>query len=272
MKKKIVCIIQARISSSRLPGKIFLSGQKNKSMLLTLYSRIKPSKYISNIVIATTKKKSDNLVFNECKKNNIAVFRGSESNVLKRYFDCAKKYKAKTIIRLTSDCPLLEYNLIDKLLVEFKKNKCDYLSNVHPATFPDGYDVEIFSFDALKEAHNNAIKDFEKEHVTPYIWDNPKKFLLKNYSLKKNYSSKYRLTLDYLEDYFLIKEVFNYFSNKKNYFSVSDVINYLKKNKEIITNKKYLLVNWYRHHIEKLKTVKSCETIDIKKKKNEKFK
>jgi len=265
LKKKIVCIIQARISSSRLPGKIFLSGQKNKSMLLTLYNRIKPSRYISNIVIATTEKKSDDLVYNECKRNNINVFRGSQSNVLKRYYDCAKKYKADTIIRLTSDCPLLEYNLIDQLLVEFKKDNYDYLSNVHPATFPDGYDVEIFSFGALKKAYNNAARDFEKEHVTPYIWDNPEKFLIKNYSLKKNYSSKYRLTLDYLEDYFLIKEVFNHFSNKKNYFNVFDVIKYLKKNKKVITNKKYILVNWYRHHIKKLKTIKSNETISIKK-------
>ena len=152
LKKKIVCIIQARVSSSRLPGKIFLSGQKNKSMLLTVYSRIKPRKYISKIVIATTEKKSDDLVYNECKRNNINVFRGSQLNVLKRYYDCAKKYKAETIIRLTSDCPLLEYNLIDQLLVEFKKDNYDYLSNVHPATFPDGYDVEIFSFEALKKA------------------------------------------------------------------------------------------------------------------------
>ena len=161
MKKKVICIIQARILSSRLPGKIFLSGEKNQSLLVTLYKRIKPSRHISNIIVATTKNKLDDLVYNECRNNNITVFRGSQFNVLKRYYECAKKYNATTVVRLTSDCPLLEFNLIDKLLLEFKKNNYDYFSNVHPATFPDGYDVEILSFEALKKAYNNAKRNYD---------------------------------------------------------------------------------------------------------------
>ena len=271
MKKKILCIVQARMSSSRLPGKVLLTGSKDKSLLKTLYERLLPSKHINKIIIATSTNEFDDLIFEECKKNNIKVFRGSLLNVLKRYYDCAKKYKGEVIIRITSDCPLLEYKLIDKLLLEFNKQNCDYLSNVHPATFPDGYDVEIFTFKSLKKAFINAKQNYEKEHVTPYIWDNPKKFNIKNYSLNKNYS-KFRVTLDYLEDYFLIKKIFNYFEKRKNYFDVSDVLKYLEKNKKVIKNQKFSLVNWYRLHIAKLKTVKLNETVDIRKLRYEKFK
>ena len=270
-KKKVLCIIQARISSSRLPGKVLLTGSNNKSLLETLYKRLLPSKHIKEIIIATSTNQADDLIFDECKKNNMKVFRGSLPNVLKRYYDCAKKYKGDIIIRITSDCPLLEYKLIDKLFLEFNRQNCDYLSNVHPATFPDGYDVEIFTFDSLKKAFKEGNKNYEREHVTPYIWDNPKKFVVKNYYLKKNYS-KLRVTLDYLEDYFLIKKIFNYFENKKNYFDLSDVLKFLKKNKKLIKNKKFSLVNWYRLHMDKLKTVKKSETIDINKLKYEKFK
>ena len=272
MKKKVICIIQARLSSSRLPGKVLLQGFNDSSLLKTLYDRLSPSKYIDDNIIATSTNDTDDLIYDECKKNNIIVFRGSLLNVLKRYYDCAKKYNGDTIIRITSDCPLLEYKLIDKLLLEFNKQNCDYLSNVHPATFPDGYDVEIFSFESLKKAFFDGKRDYEKEHVTPYIWDNPKKFIVKNYQLNKNYNPKFRVTVDYLEDYFLIKKIFNYFEKRKIYFDVFDVIKYLEKNKKMIKNKKYNLVNWYRLHLNKLKTVKKAETIDITKLIYEKFK
>ena len=272
MKKKTLCIIQARLSSSRLPGKILLKGDGKNSLLATLYKRLTPSKHIDKIIIATSTEKIDDIVNDECKKNNINVFRGSLKNVLKRYYECAKKFKGDTIIRITSDCPLIEYKLIDKLLLKFNSENCDYLSNVHPATFADGYDIEIFSFKSLKRAFYEGKKDYEIEHVTPYIWDNPKKFIIKNYSLNKNYNSNFRVTLDYLEDYFLIKKIFNYFENRKNYFDVFDVLKFLKKNKKLMINKKYNLVNWYRHYKSKLRTIKKNETIDIRKPKYEEFK
>lgn len=243
MKKNIHCIIQARLGSSRLPGKIFLVGCK-KSLIDHLIERVKFSKKISKIIIATPKSSSHdffNSYFNS-EKNNI--FFGSENNVLDRYYKCAKKFESDIIIRITSDCPLTDYRIIDKMLNYFKNNNCDYLSNVHPRYYPVGLDVEIFKFSALKKAHLNAKTNFEKEHVTPYIWNNFKIFRILSFKPKnilRNQSKKYRLTLDYLEDYILISKIFRklYPSDKR--FSYKKIIKYLINNNEVSNiNKKYI--------------------------------
>ena len=242
MKKKIHCIIQARLGSSRLPGKIFLVGYK-KSLIDHLIERVKFSKKINKIIIATPKSSSHDF-FNsyfECKKNNI--FFGSEDNVLDRYYNCAKKFQSDIIVRITSDCPLTDYRIIDNMIAYFKNNNCDYLSNVHPRYYPVGLDVEIFKFSALKKAYLNAKTSFEKEHVTPYIWNNSKNFRILSFKPKnilRSQSQKYRLTLDYLEDYILISKIFRklYLSDK--HFSYKKIIKYLINNKKVSNiNKKY---------------------------------
>ena len=130
-----------------------------------------------------------------------------------RYYECAKFYKSDIVVRITSDCPLMDSKIIDEMIREFEKKNCDFLSNIHPPSYPDGFDVEIFSFKALSKARFNAKKNFQKEHVTPYIWDNPDKFVIENYwphYIKKTLHNSYRLTLDYLEDFILIAKI-NYF-------------------------------------------------------------
>jgi len=264
MKKNISCIIQARMGSSRLPGKILLNGY-NKPFLFHLIERIKKSKKINNIIVATTKNKLDDIIYNLCKKNKIEVYRGNEKNVLSRYFKCAKKYKISTIIRITSDCPLIDYQMIDKMIGNYENSNYDFYGNTHPPSFPDGYDIEIFSYESLKRSYYNSKDLFQKEHVTPYIWDNPDKFKIGNYNINKNYYNNFRLTLDFIEDFYVISHIYNSIYPKNKFFKFSDVINFLKKNKNILKiNKKYIKVNWYSKHINKLKTISKNDTKFLK--------
>ena len=138
-------IIQARLGSSRLPGKVLIN-YKNYTLLSVLHQRLKRSQKIKDVIIATTKKREDNEIVKFCKNNSIKYFRGSENNVLNRYYQTAKKFNIKNIIRITADCPFIDPTILDKMIIEFKKKKLDYLSNTYPepSTYPDGMDIEIF--------------------------------------------------------------------------------------------------------------------------------
>ena len=206
--KKIACIIQARSNSKRLPNKI-LKKISGKTVLEILISRLKKSKKIDKIIIATTNKKNDDIIIKIAQKNQVDYYRGNESNVLKRYYDCANKFNLDNILRITSDCPLSDKKLIDKMIGIYLTSKVDYISNTIKRTFPDGLDVEIFNFRALHQAFKYAKSKFEKEHVTQYFF--------KDKNIKKiNYKndidlSKKRWTLDYHNDFLFISSVFNYF-------------------------------------------------------------
>ena len=261
MKKNISCVIQARMGSSRLPGKILFNGY-DRPLLIHLIDRIKRSKKINKIIVATSKNKLDDVIFSLCKKKKIEVFRGDEKNVLSRYFNCAKKYKISTIVRITSDCPLIDHTIIDKMIKNYYKGKYDFYGNTHPATFPDGYDIEIFSFEALKKSFYNSKNNFQKEHVTPFIWDNPDKFSIGNYKNKKgNFHNYYRFTLDFIEDYYLIFFIFNYFYPKNKSFKLEDLIKFFKNKKKMLRiNKKFIKVNWYSKYLKNLKTISKKDT------------
>ena len=206
--KKIACIIQARSNSKRLPNKI-LKKISGRTVLEILISRLKKSKKIDKIIVATTKKKNDDLIIKIAQKNKVDYYRGNESNVLKRYYDCANKFNLDNILRITSDCPLSDKKLIDKMIGIYLTSKVDYMSNTIKRTFPDGLDIEIFNFRALNQAFKYAKSKFEKEHVTQYFF--------KDKNIKKiNYKndidlSKKRWTLDYHNDFLFISSVFNYF-------------------------------------------------------------
>lgn len=254
---KIICIIQARISSSRLPAKILLPGY-NKPLLFHLIDRINKCKKINKVVVATSINPLDDLLYELCLSKDINVFRGSLNDLLARYYICAKKFNADHIVRVTSDCPLIDPMIIDEVVKEYLKVKnLDYMSNIHPPSYPDGFDVEVFSFKALRKAHLSAKKNFEREHVTPYIWDNLNKFKIQNYSNLKNNNlyENYRLTLDYKEDFFVIWKIFQKLYPKKRNFNLKDIITYLKRNPKIVKNNHLIKVNWYKNHYKKLKTI-----------------
>ena len=135
IKKNVTCIIQARIQSTRLPAKILLPGY-NKPLLLHLIERLKKSKLIKKVIVATTTDKIDEIIFDLCRDNKIEVFRGNPLDLLDRYYKCSKKYKAKNILRITSDCPLMDYKIVDNVIKKYFLTNSDYTSNIHPPSFP----------------------------------------------------------------------------------------------------------------------------------------
>lgn len=228
MINKVGVIIQARVNSKRFPNKI-LYKISNKPIIFYLFNRLKLCTEKINLVVAIPKNKKNNMLANLLKKNDINVFRGPEKNTLKRYYEAAKKNKFSIIVRITSDCPFADPILVDHHLKIFKKYRPDYLSNNLLKTFPHGYDIEIFSFATLEKAFKNAKTNYEKEHVTPYIRKN-KKFKKINIRLLNNFYSL-RVTLDYKEDFIVIKKIINHF--KKKFIHLKDLIQLYRRNKFI---------------------------------------
>lgn len=233
-------IIQARMGSKRLPGKV-LRKINNRPLLGYQIERVKLAKNYDNLVVATTELEKDKLIVEFCKKNNVDFFLGDEKNVLKRFYDCASYYNAKTIIRLTADCPLVDGKVVDKVIDLYEKNKVDYAANTIPPNtrkWPDGSDVEVFSFKALKEAFEKATSFPDKEHVTFYIWKNSKfkTIQLDNYV---NWS-KFRYTVDYEEDFLLVKKIFKEIKQKNIFGTTAEIINLIKQKFDTNIKKKEL--------------------------------
>jgi spore coat polysaccharide biosynthesis protein SpsF len=261
---KIVTVIQARSGSSRLANKIFLT-LTGKPLLYRMFERVAASELKGTIVIATTTESSDDNVESFCKDHKINFYRGHQTDLLDRHYQAAKIFSADAVIKIPSDCPLIDSKVIDKVIQFYLNNinNYDYVSNLHPATYPDGNDVEIMSFNALEKAWNNAEREFEREHTTPFIWENPDKFRIGNvlWETGLDYSMTYRFTIDYPEDYEFIKKVYDELYPKKPDFSLEDILNLLNENKEIKKiNSKYNGVNWYRNHLNELKTITSNQT------------
>lgn len=237
-------IIQARMGSLRLPGKV-LKSYKNSTPLCILIERLRKVKKISKIIISSTNLKKDNIFKKYCKNKKIYLFRGDNNNVLKRFYDTAKKFKSKNIIRVTSDCPFIDIKTLEKMIKIQIKKKYNYLANTYPLPchYPDGSDIEIFTNFTLNETFKNAKLPSEKEHVTKYMWSS-KKFKIYQLKLKKNLS-KYRYTLDILEDFNLFCFILDSFP-RKNFFKVgmNQIVNLLEKNPSVIKYQKKIKRNF----------------------------
>lgn len=221
----VCCIIQARMNSTRLPGKIMLPlpMEAGKPVLEHVISRVKESKRITNIVVATTINAEDDSVVDIAEKVNTEVYRGSEKNVLERFYFAVKEEQPDYIVRITSDCPCIDPNILDELIEFHLVNGYDYSSNAINRTFPHGLDAEIFSYEMLKTAFVNAKATFELEHVTPYFYlTNAANYKVGSFENEIDYSNV-RITLDTNEDYLLLAAVFDYFKEKKS-FLFSDII------------------------------------------------
>ena len=179
----ILAIIQARMGSTRFPGKV-METVCGKPLIEILLHRLSLSKKIDKIILATSINKENDTLSEFVEKLGFEVFRGSEYDVLDRYYQTAKLYSPKTVLRITGDCPLIDPKIVDKSINRYEQEKVDYLNNVTPPTYPDGMDVEIFSFETLNEAWNKADSNHEREHVSPYIKNNDK--FTKSYLINKN--------------------------------------------------------------------------------------
>jgi len=227
-------IIQARTSSKRYPKKI-LAKIDGISILEFLIERLLEYFHKNKILIATTKLKKDNIICNISRKKQIKFFRGSENDVLKRYLDCAKKFKIKNIVRITSDCPLVDPKLIKNMMRVYFSNNLDYYANTCPPTqnkFPDGSDIEIFNFKSLLIISKLSKNKAEKEHVTPIFWNKSEKFKIKKVYKKKNISN-YKFSLDYKSDLILIKTVLKEINKNKIHGTAEEIVEIIKKNRYI---------------------------------------
>ena len=230
----IGCIIQARMSSIRLPGKVMMKVENENTMLDCVINQLQSSKEIKNIVIATTDQKEDDVIVEFVKRRAIKYFRGSKKDVLDRYYQCAKKFNFAEIIRITSDNPLIDYEIADTVVKHFKLNNYDYISNRSAfqglSTYPLGYDVEVFTFSALENAWKNAKLPSEREHVTPYFYKN--KEIFRQTSIKNSEDlSRFRCTVDTKHDLELIQKIYS--NIKKRPILLSDVIKLLETNPEL---------------------------------------
>lgn len=237
----IVAIVQARMGSTRLPGKV-LSDIEGQSMLSHVVNRARQANKLDKIVIATTEKPDDDLVMIECERIGIPSFRGAEDDVLDRYYRAARSFRAEYIVRITSDCPLIDPEIIDVVIEEFLAHEgLDYASNsLPPRTFPRGLDVEVMTIDALERAWQEDKNPAWREHVTPYIYRHPEKFNLKTVTSEVDYSYM-RWTVDTEEDLTFVRKIYKHFGNDN--FSWKEVIRLLNEHPE------YLDIN--RHIVQK---------------------
>ena len=218
----ILALVQARLSSSRLPGKV-LKTLSGKPMLIQQISRIRHSKLIDKMLVVTSTDSTDDLLVNELQKNNIEVFRGDLNDVLDRFYQAAKVHNPKHVVRLTGDCPLADPAVIDLVIEQHINSNADYTTNTNPPTFPDGLDVEIMKYSVLCTAWLEAELPSEREHVTPYIRNNPEIFNLRNVLNDIDYSS-YRWTVDEPEDFEFVKSVYEALYKDSSYFGMNEVI------------------------------------------------
>lgn len=225
-----VVIIQARMGSTRLPGKV-LKQLGSKTQLGQLLHRIKPAK-VDKIIVATSDLEQDTPIFELCQSLNVECFRGSEQDVLSRYYHAAAKYAADqpTVIRLTGDCPLHHYQVVDFAIETFKTHQLDFFSNSYAPHFEDGFDVEVFSWETLQKAHQQATLAADREHVTFYMRD-AGKFLCGYKKFIPEYKQK--LSVDSPEDFQMATAIFDHFGSDE-YFSMKQVVELLKEQPELL--------------------------------------
>jgi spore coat polysaccharide biosynthesis protein SpsF len=260
----ITIVVQARMSSSRLPGKVILPIL-GEPLLFRMIERLRLIKYPVNIVVATSTHQDDDEIQHFCEVKNIRCYRGDLQDLLDRHYQVGVLTMADAIIKIPSDCPLIDPKIVDKVIHYYLANttEYDYISNLHPATYPDGNDVELMTAHALYTAWQEANRPLELEHTTPYFWENPKKFNITNlrWETGLDYSMTHRFTIDYYEDYQFIKRVFEELYPINPAFELEDILKLLQSKPAIYDlNKHYAGVNWYRNHLSELTTVTAAQT------------
>jgi spore coat polysaccharide biosynthesis protein SpsF len=228
---KVVAIIQARMGSTRLPGKV-LKDIEGETALARVVSRLRRASLIDEVLVATADRPADDAIVAESRRCGVAVSRGDENDVLDRYFRAAQLSKAEAVVRITSDCPLIDPGITDKTIRAFLDEGPDYASNALQRTYPRGLDTEVISTRALERAWRAASKAYEREHVTPYIYEHPDQFKILPVTGDADYS-QHRWTLDTPEDLKFIRAVYAQMKGHDN-FLWKDVLDLLERNPELL--------------------------------------
>lgn len=225
-------IVQARMTSTRLPGKVLLP-LAGEPMLTRLVERLRRVRHADGIVVATTTNPTDDPIAALCAQLGVSCHRGSEHDVLSRYADAARLHGADVVVRITSDCPLIDPALIDQVIAAYDEGGSDYVSNMLPPTWPFGLAVEVFSAAALAQTHAAAADPAEREHVTPFLYWHPERYRLRNVASPLDLSH-HRWTVDTPEDYTLVSRLFDHLMPTHPHFTQADVLALLDKHPDWI--------------------------------------
>jgi spore coat polysaccharide biosynthesis protein SpsF len=260
---KILAVVQARMGSSRLPGKILLP-LAGAPLLQRMIERVQAASEHFDLVVATTTDPADDPVRALCARIGVDCFSGHPTDLLDRHVMAARARGADAVAKIPSDCPLIDPAAIDAVLSTFRTRRdLDYVSNLHPQSWPDGNDVEVMRRAALEAAHAEATAPFQREHTTPFLWDQPERFRIGNVARDgPDLSRSLRFTIDYPEDHRLLARIFaELWTPEEPVFSLETVLRLLEARPDIrAINERWLNVNWYRHHLGELRTVGAADT------------
>lgn len=258
---RIVVVIQARMGSSRLPGKV-LEPVAGAPVLQRMVERVLEARTPSEVIVATTTDPGDDGILDVCKAADVRVVRGHPTDLLDRHVEAARAAAADVVVKIPSDCPLIDPAAIDRVIGAWD-GSCDFLSNLHPPTWPDGNDVEVMSMEALEIAAREAVRPLEREHTTPFLWDQPERFRIANVTWETglDYAQSHRFVLDYPEDLAFIRAVYDaLYTPARPIFPLADILALLEARPELrAINAQHLGVSWYRNHPGELKTLSPTE-------------
>jgi spore coat polysaccharide biosynthesis protein SpsF len=226
---RVGAIVQARMGSSRLPGKV-LKEAAGKPLLDHLLDRLARAWTLTDVVVATSVDARDDAIARLCDARGTRVFRGSESDVLDRYHRAAEYFRFDVVVRVTADCPLIDPALVDEKVSFFLDNRgsFDLVTNRHPLTYPDGLDFDVLSREALADAWHSATTPYQREHTVPYFWECGRR--VHNFVDPENRFARFRWTLDYPEDYELIRRIFDALHKEGAHFGTDEILAYLEQN------------------------------------------
>jgi spore coat polysaccharide biosynthesis protein SpsF len=228
---KVVAIVQARMGSTRLPGKV-LKDLEGETLLARVVNRLRRARLINEVLVATTDRAADDAIVKECRSLSVLVSRGDQDDVLDRYFRAAQLAKAEVVVRVTSDCPLIDPEIADKTIAAFLEASPDYASNALMRTYPRGLDTEVMSVATLGRAWQGARKRYEREHVTPYIYEHPAEFKLLSVTGDADYGS-HRWTVDTPEDLEFVRAIYIRLKDNPT-FAWRDVLDLLDREPELM--------------------------------------
>jgi spore coat polysaccharide biosynthesis protein SpsF len=231
-----------------------------------MLERVQAARTSFELVVAATTEAADEGIASLCRRMDVSCFQGHPTDLLDRHYRAAVDADADVVVKIPSDCPLIDPAAIDRVLAFYRDNasRYDFVSNLHPATYPDGNDVEVLSFAALEAAWREATRGLEREHTTPFVWDQPHRFRIGNvrWETGQDYSMTHRFTVDYPEDYAFVAAIYEaLWRPSRPVFTLPDILRLLDEHPQMYRlNARYAGVNWYRHHLDELRTVRRSET------------
>jgi spore coat polysaccharide biosynthesis protein SpsF len=265
MSPRVLVVVQARVGSTRLPGKVLLPVG-GAPLLQRMMERLAFCETAFDRVVATTTDTADDILVTLCDRLEIPVFRGHPTDLLDRHVQAARAFGADVVVKIPSDCPLVDPRVVDEVIAFSlaRRSHLDFVSNLHPQSWPDGNDVEVMSRDALETAHREATEAHEREHTTPFLWDHPERFRIGNvaWSSGRDLSKTHRLTVDWAEDLALVDAVFRALHRDgAPPFSVEAIVSLLDAHPMLhALNARFAGCNWYRHHLDALRTIGADDT------------